>query len=256
MRAPAVCALLLAAIARAQRPSPEEQEALISKARSAALHYSASLPDFICTQIVHRSEDPRGDNRWLTIDVLTVRLTFFGRGEDYKLIEINGKPTTREFMQVGGSTSKGEFGTLLMLLFHPDSQTDFKWKGWGTYKKHRVATYTYRVDQTHSMYTVSYGVMPANNSIHPAYHGEIQFDPESGMILHVFQQAEMLLNFPIRQSTVSIDYDYTDVGGNRYLLPLRADVLLSAGPYKGRNVVDFKNYRKFQAETTIKFDKP
>jgi hypothetical protein len=257
MRTAVVSVLLAAAIAHAQRPGESESAELLEKARRAALHYNASLPDFICTQIVHRSEDPRGDNRWIAVDVLTVRLSYFGRIEDYKLTAINGKPSERDFLKVGGQTTTGEFGTMLLLIFHPDSKADFRWKGWSSYRKHRVATYTYRIDKEHSGYTVSYGaVTQGPNTIHPAYHGEFQFDPESGLILHVTQESEMPMGFPIRQSSVNVDYEYTDVGGRPYLLPLRADSTLSTGRYKSRNIVNFKDYRKFQTETTITFDKP
>ncbi len=250
----------LATAAFAQRPSEEESTRLLDRARIAALNYSASLPDFICTQLVHRNEgtaDFRGTERWRQIDVLTVRLSYFGRAEDYKLTEINGKPTDQDFMKVGGgANTKGEFGTLLLLIFHPDSKAEFKWKGWTRYKKYRAGTYSYRIDQEHSGYGVSYGAAGQNeNMIHPAYHGDFQFDPENGLILHVSQEAEMPLGYPIKQSSVTVDYDFTDVGGRRYLLPSRAVILVSAGRYKGRNVVEFKDYRKFASESTISFDK-
>jgi hypothetical protein len=47
----------------ADHPLKPEQAELLKGARQHALHYSASLPDFLCDQIVRRSEDARGDGR-------------------------------------------------------------------------------------------------------------------------------------------------------------------------------------------------
>ena len=247
----------LAAISYGQTGGESDPAELLEKARRAAINYNASLPDFICTQIVHRQEDARGDNRWRPIDTLTVKLSYSGRVEDYKLTAINGKPTTLDFLKAGGQTTTGEFGTMLLLVFHPDSMAEFRWKGWSNYRKRRVGTYLYRIDKEHSGYTVAYGEMTrGGQAIHPAYHGEIQFDPTSGMILHVTQESELPVSFPIRRSLSVVDYDYVSVGDRQFLLPVRADIVLSTGRYSSRNIVDFQDYRKFQAETTISFDKP
>jgi hypothetical protein len=245
-------AALLTVSAFGQQP---EAGQLLEKARSAALNYTASLPDFLCTQVVRRYEDLRGDNRWLRKDTLTIKLSYSGRIEDYKLIAIDGKPTDADFMSLGGPTTKGEFGTILLLLFHPDSQADFHWKGWTTIRKHRVGVFTYKVDKAHSLYRISYGPVNGPNAIYAAYHGELHVDPDSGRILHVIQNAEMPLSFPINRSNTSLDYDYAEVGGHTYLLPARAITEIGSGRYHGRNEVEFKDFRKFQTEATITFDR-
>ena len=52
----AICALLAAgASATAQQLEPE-QVSLLEQAREAALQYSASLPDFLCTEVVRRMD--------------------------------------------------------------------------------------------------------------------------------------------------------------------------------------------------------
>jgi hypothetical protein len=44
-----------------------------------------------------------------------------------------------------------------------------------------------------------------------------------------------------------------DIGGKKYWLPVRAEVLLVEGGSKlqTRNVIEFKRYRKFEAEVKI-----
>ena len=63
----ALFALLAAgAPAIAQQLEPE-QSALLEPAREAALRYSDSLPDFICTEVVRRTQDPQGNGRWRSL---------------------------------------------------------------------------------------------------------------------------------------------------------------------------------------------
>jgi len=252
----ALVILTLACPLHGQRPSEAEAHALIERARTTALRYNASLPDFICTQVVHRFQDPRRNGRWQSLDVLTVRLSYAGRREDYKLVEINGKPTLLDYMNTEGPTSKGEFGTLLLLLFHPDIQTEFRWKGWTTIRKQRAAVFSYKVDRAHSQFEVRYGAVDQGpNDIIVPYYGEVAFLPESGDVLRVSQHAVLPLNFAIKESSGEVEYDYTEVGGRRFLLPVSAEILMATSRYKTRNFVEFKDYRKFQTETTITFDK-
>jgi hypothetical protein len=63
--------------------------------------------------------------------------------------------------------------------------------------------------------------------------------------------------FPIMQSEGSTDYELTDIEGNKYWLPIHAEVLLMVdlpdreGRVHTRNVIEFKQYRKFEAEVRI-----
>jgi hypothetical protein len=255
MRLP-LAILLCAPALHAQRPTEAEAGALIEKARTGAMSYTASLPDFLCTQMVYRYQDPRGDNRWERLDVLTVKLAFSDRHEDYKLMAINGKQTTLDYMETNGPTSKGEFGTLLLYLFHPKMDAEFRWKGWTLVRKQRAAIYSYKVDQEHTQFHVSFGrQLQGSNHILAPYYGEVTVDPENGAVLRITQHAVLPAGFPIRESSATVEYDYADVGGNRYLLPLHAEINMATGRYKSRNRVEFKDYRKFASEATISFDK-
>ena len=106
-----------AAHPRSRRNWSPSRPALLEQAREAALRYSDSLPDFICTEVVRRTQDPQGNGRWRSLDTLTVKLSYFGHREDYKLMQINARPTMLDFLHVGGSLSTGEFGTRLYSVF-------------------------------------------------------------------------------------------------------------------------------------------
>src|SRR5260370_38965158 len=91
-----------------QKPSEEEEARLLEQVRETALNYTRSLPDFICTQVVKRYLDSNGRDRWTPTDTLTVKLSYFGQKEDYKLLSIDNKPTNLEYLKAGGASSKGE----------------------------------------------------------------------------------------------------------------------------------------------------
>ena len=253
----AIFALLAAgAPAMAQQLEPE-QASLLEQAREAALQYSNSLPDFLCTEVVRRSEDQDGTGRWRNLDTLTVRLSYFGHQEDYKLMAINGKRTLLEYEYMGGAVSTGEFGTRLYSVFDPRSQGDFRWKGWATMRNRRVARFSYHIDREHSVYRVQYGPVPEGpNSIIVPYHGEVFVDEETHMALRLTQQAEIPVGFPIDGNDTTVDYEFAAVGGKKYLLPSNAYVMTKSGKYVAENHVEFREYRKFQAEATIRFDPP
>jgi hypothetical protein len=58
----------------------------------------------------------------------------------------------------------------------------------------------------------------------------------------------------MNSSKATLDYDFNDVGGAEYLLPLKAELELEAYSIQYRNEIEFRDYRKFTAESTLTFD--
>src|SRR4051794_34340976 len=92
---------LVVAIATAAwgQPAPSELErsAFIEQVRKQAIAYDETLPNFICNQLTRRVSTPAGsgDEHWKELDTLTIRLSYFGRKEDYRVVQVNGKPTDK-----------------------------------------------------------------------------------------------------------------------------------------------------------------
>src|SRR5215471_11325527 len=117
-------------------PSAAEQADIIREVREYALNYTKGLPNFLCTQVTRRkaagepgSRYARGQSEpsFQTQDTLTIRLSYFEQKEDYKLILVNNSPTTQGYQNVGGATSSGEFGSMLLQIFEPRTQASFNW---------------------------------------------------------------------------------------------------------------------------------
>jgi len=228
--------------------------ALIERARQKALDYATSLPDFLCTEVLHRNSAPAEEGRkvggWVATDMLTVKLRYLERKEEHKLELINGKPTTQKFEAAGGAVSTGEFGGVLRMIFDPDSQTVFNLKTWKNERKRRIAVYEYAVSAAHSPYVLRTAARQAIVGL----HGVLEIDSETGEVLHMTYIAyDIPKMLGVHASTTTVDYELADVGGRNYLLPVRSEAEVHGEMMWARNKMEFKDYRKFTADSVIDF---
>ena len=235
-------------------PSPEDQKRIIEEAREVALNYSKRLPDFICLQVTRRYYDPSGLEYFSLADTVATRLSYFEQKEDYKVISVNGKMTDVSYDKLGGATSSGEFGSMMREIFEPISQTEFHWERWAKLRGRITHVYGYRVSQPRSRWSIVYD---HRLTITPAYRGWIYVDKDAPMVMRITLEAEDIPStFPIQQASNVLDYDFTTISEKEFLLPLRAEMRMREGRVLAKNVVEFRNYRKFGAEATITFDVP
>lgn len=232
-------------------PSQEDQYRIINEAREYALGYSKNLPNFICTQVTRRYIDPSGLEFWQQQDTITAKLSYFEQKEDYKVVMVNNRVTDLKYDQVGGATSSGEFGSLMKQLFAPETQAEFVWDHWGKLRGKIVHVFSYKVAQPRSQWHINYD---KRMDIIAGYTGFIYVDRDSPMIHRVTLQAQDIpVSFPIQQASTILDYDVANIGGNDFILPLRAEIRMREGKMLSRNEVEFRLYRKFGAEATITF---
>ena len=244
-------------------PSSEEQAAIISDVREYALNYSKNLPDFICTQVTRRYAAPmpgtrwggssRSDPSWQAQDVLQIRLSYFQQKEKYTVVLANNTIVNKDYEQMGGSKSFGEFGSMLREIFEPGTEARFDWDHWGTLRGKRVMAFSYHVSQSHSQYRLV--VEDAKLSIITAYRGLVEVDPDTHVVMRVSTIAENIPpDFPIRKADDVLDYDYQEISGHTFLLPLKSQVFMTGGEVLTRLDEEFRLYRKYSAEADIKYD--
>jgi hypothetical protein len=243
-------------------PSSQEQAAVIDEVREYALNYSKTLPDFICTQVTRRFAAPApgtkyggssdSEPRWTALDTLTIKLSYFEQKEDYKLILVNNTLTTQDYGTLGGSTTTGDFGSMMREIFEPASQAHFEWDHWGTLRGRRVLAFSYRVAQSRSQWHIVY---EKKMDIVPAYHGLVYVDKETHEVMRVTLEAENIpAGFPIHRADTVLDYDFQQLSGKTFLLPLKSTTIMSTSEYWTKNDEEFRVYRKYSAESDIKFD--
>jgi len=237
-------------------PNSIEQKKVLEEITEAALNYSRSLPNFICMQVTRRFIDQTGMDNYRLIDTIAERLSYFEQKEDYKVVSKNGIPATgMKHEQMGGATSSGEFGSMLYEIFSPATQTEFEWERWATLRGKRMHVYTFRVPQETSKYTIY--ADSVKRQVVAGYHGLIYADRDTKMVMRIVMSADNLpVDFPIQKVDLDLNYDYTTISGQEFLLPLKSELHSREGKFLVKNETEFRLYNKFGADTSIQFDVP
>jgi hypothetical protein len=245
-------ASLAAGAAAQDNLSISEQTQIIEKAREIALQYTANLPNFISTETIRRSGLPKGSLTWKLEDILTVDVAFSDKGERYNMLTINGKPTRKTFTQVGGARSDGEFGTILRWIFRPESATKFNWERSEELRGRPMQVFSYSIKQNHSEYNVGANKL----RMIAAFGGLVYVDRETCQVMRITHAPSGIpASWPLATMSADLDYGFAEIGGQKFLLPLHAELdLTMRDGSQARNVMDFDNYRKFTSEATLKFE--
>jgi hypothetical protein len=263
IKAGILCSLLVGVVALAQ-PAPDaaEQSRALSAMRDYALNYSASLPDFMCTQVTRRTYYPNENFRGRPVyDSFEEQITFVDHKESYTMTRINGEPAANMSRdRLGGMFSSGEFGTLLGRTFDPAAGTDFHYERLATQQGRRTYVFSFRVPQAKG-----YGLVESERTLYVAYKGLLYADPQTGAVLRIEMQCEIPKGSEYRDLDLTLDFRPADVAGREFTLPfhyhLHSRKEVAASPAVARstavsetiNEADYKAYRRFSAESNIKF---
>jgi hypothetical protein len=234
-------------------PRRYTDEQIIQDARAAAGAFSASLPDYLVQQVTSRYFATGFPTHWQEIDVVTADLAYVGGKEDYRNVQINGNPVSNP--ERTGQWSTGEFGTTLEDVMSPATDAAFKRRGEEKMVGRTAVVYDYSVAQAHSHWTM---VSPDGRTYKPAYEGAVWIDKESRRVLRIEQRTTGLpRDFTISRAECKLQYAWVKIEQKSYLLPWASENIgcMSGSGACTRNVLEFKNYRKFTAESNITFGK-
>jgi hypothetical protein len=234
-------------------PEPAAQDRMLEAMEQYGMQYVASLPNFLCVQVTRQLEAGMHSDRWRKGDTLTSRLSFHDGQEKRTLELVNGKPA--DPMKRHWHTplvTEGEFGILLSRVVDPASDATFTWNRWETVRGKRLAVFDYSVDKEHSTLTMQLSDL-AKATL--AYRGSVYVDAETGAVWRITDTADSGIPPQLRMQAIStvIDYAETAIGGKPYLLPSAATVAVVTDTGRVRNELEFRDYRKFEAESVIKF---
>lgn len=233
-----------------QRPSDDP---LIAKAQDAVLSFSEALPNFLCEERMQRfSRDPRMVG-WKPLDTISAEVIYEEGQERYRNLKINDRPTDKKMEQLSGSWSTGEFNTTLRNLFHPASAAVFQYAEYSRLLDLPARVYDFEVRPENSHWNIQIDFQ----KITPGYTGSVWIEPASGRVLRMELQAvDLPPEFPMDQVETAVDYAFVPIGAETVLLPVHAENLgcQRGTDYCSRNVIDFRNYRKYVADSTVKFE--
>jgi hypothetical protein len=254
-------------------PEAESQE-LLAKARVATLAASEAMPDFIVKQQITRSRALNNTNNWTTLDRLTIAVSYrASAGEEYKLLAVNGLPPGTEmkeggsYEQIGGTSSTGEYVSMLAALFSDVTRAEFKPVDTDTLRGKRTIVYEFEVLQKNSKLSIK---ATGERTVITGYRGRIWVDRETFRVLRIEEISTSIPeDFPVTAASSLIDYDWVTINDRQYLLPSSAEIKLSARlgertyqtgngatrvsneTIQTRNLIRFRNYQKYGAEVKI-----
>ena len=226
---------------------------LLDQARFHAEEFVDELPNFVVTQFVTRSIQTPEKKGWQEQDKLEIELTYRAeKGEQFKLVRLNGKPTRMSYQELGGTTSTGEFGSMLAALFAPDSRAEFKEVKREAIRGRQTIVYDFRVKKAFSSNRIT--DKTSRRSVITGYVGSVWIEAESGRVVRVEQSADDIQRgFPITLAESAVEYDWVTIAGARYLLPVYAEVILGqdGDRYYSRNVIELRDYKVFDTDLKI-----
>ena len=236
---------------------PQTGDPVIDMAREEAFSFSETLPNYVVKQFTTRFQTEPTRSRstsWRALDTVTADVVYQDGKESYKNILVNGR-TPREAPEKSGSWSSGEFASTLQDIMSPYTDADFHGKRSTTIVNRPAYRYDFSVEQPNSHWRVE----TSGQAYQPEYTGTVWIDKENYRVLRIELSARnMPRSFPLDQVESSVDYDYVLIGDGKYLLPVHSEALSCARGTSdcSRNVIEFRNYKKFTADTSITFDPP
>ncbi len=217
----------------------------IERARETAYTFVETLPNYTVKQVTTRYQNERA------IDNLTCDLIVENGKERYQNLMRNGK-LMKEKAEESGSWSSGEFASTLQDIFSSSTNATFKPKGSTTIFQRSAMLFDFTVEQPNSHWTIR----TQQEQYLPAYQGTLWIDKETARILRIEMQARKIPSaFPLDRVESAVDYNFVKIGTASVLLPVHADVLSCERGSRqcSHNAIDFRNYKKFGAESNVTF---
>jgi VWFA-related protein len=238
-----------------ERLGSQDQSRILAGARERALGYAASLPSFTCHENTRRESSKAsktGPTNWNVFDAFTELVRFVDGKEERRLVEWNGQKVDQDRSSLPGMMMHGEFGHLLTAVFDPRAQAELVWKESVFVGAERYEVFSYKVDRAHSFYKLR--GKDSHYAINTAYVGEVFLDAQTFDVRRVvLTAADIPKECPIRASSLALDYDRVSIGQSDHLVPVNGVIEVLEGRMFEKNTVQFRDYRRFGSETTIKF---
>jgi len=218
------------------------------------LNYAQSLPNFICLQVTRRAINRNykpGDTAWSPTDTLAEKLSVIDHHENYEMVSHNDTALVGKTWQtVGGALSRGDWSSLMQAVFDPGSETFFDWSRWTSIGGKKVYVFRYVIDKEHSRETLD----ADGQKTTPGFHGEVFVPMDADVVIRMTVEPDPPADFPMQDIKETLKYDYVNISGQKYLLPLTSEVVMRTGRIGNKNDISFRLYQKYSADAVIKFD--
>ena len=233
----------------AVEPSALTRKELLDGARERADGFLGSLMDFRCLEITDRYVDHKGNGK-AHHDRIVEQVTSENRKEARRLLQVNGKPSDADSVDMSGARLEGAFGGVLQIVFEPQANAHFQWKQSGFLDGAAMQVFSYSVDAKHSLFLVN--PMPADPILVP-FHGMVFIDAATHGVRRITLDGD---NIPARSHVhatgLSIDYDYVTMNDHDYLVPVGGEFRMQIGKSeKILHRIEFRDYHRFGSQLRI-----
>lgn len=251
------------------------EQALLAKMAGYASNYLHNLPDFLCSETTRfflSGKQPsnlkktkfKSTAKWRLDQTITEDVGYYGGSEHHHTRLVDDVPDTRPIQKIRSNYSRGEFGAILGLTFDPAGKAQFHWDHWENSGQKRLAVFSYSITRENSQYVVccaSTGTVTINGfqqrqlkSWASAYRGLLYADPDTGAIERfTLRNVDIPSWVDMDAAGNWIDYSEVNLSGQPYRLPAQAVHHTQIRNYQTRDEIEFSNYRKFTADSTITF---
>jgi hypothetical protein len=226
----------------------------IAQARRVSYEFQEKIPNFICDQITFRHEGEGWPKPVFKLkDRITAELMFNDGAESYRNVKASGK-----LLGIGknkppeqtGNWSTGDWISITLDVLQLSTDATFAFTGEDTIGGRKARRYKLTVRQANSHWRVE----PEGYRIKPAYRGAVWIDAESFRVLRVEMEARDLpKDFPLNIVEMTTELGPVTIAGQSYLLPVHSANLSCQRDTVTchKNELEYRNYRKFGAESTI-----
>jgi len=277
-------------------PPIATQKVIIGRTIDYVSHTLPTLPNFLATREtvqyvdtlkgMQQEPEPRGG--LLLVGTATAPIGFRdGRETDdptvlatHNASKTKGHATdTTAPAAIQGLVSWGEFGPILGVVLMDAAKGKLSWARWEQEDGKPIAVFQFSVDRSISDYNVSYcchfslpetagaisdAVPNKSVTIKPGYHGHLEVDPETGIVLRITIEVDLLPGDPMQRSSMMVEYGPVKIGGSVHICPVNS-VSVSVSPSQflsplrtlesvnrlRLNVVEFTGYRLFGSESRL-----
>ncbi len=236
------------------RPPPPP-DLVIAAAREEAENFTDTLPNFLVQQHTLRYVSGTNPPQWTAVDNVTADVVCVDGKEDYRNIRINGRPS-KDPAEKSGAWSTGEFVTTQRDILSPMSGATFTKRGTDRISGRTALVYNFSVKQPLSHWQVH--ARDEGKMYRPGYKGTLWIDQETNRVMRVEQQSLSFPgDFPFDKVELVLEYDFVRIDTKLHLLPVHSENLMCqrGSNQCSRNEINFRNYRKFGAESKIEFEK-
>jgi hypothetical protein len=188
--------------------------------------------------------------RFSQTDTFIEELTYESPKETYRTLEVNGQKSSMQRDAFRGVHSRGEFGSMLKSIFRPEAAAQYKWAGRAMTGGVLCDVFDVDVPVARSNFILTFNLRQEV----AGFHGRVFVDEDSGLVRRIVLQGGGLpKDFGLQSPTFSLEYGMVRIAGEDHLLPLRSVLQVRQGKQVVRNETQFRDYRKFQASSEVKF---